>query len=242
MSWHYTQAAEADSSERGSSDGPRSARWKSSPTAEKSSCGASGTVCSRCSQSGTTSELSQKEISKSVKQSASYAASVVRSLSRADSPVNRTQPPGSETANGTAGISGPIPSESFAKWDRDTCFWRTSQVSLITNTLERFSANFRKAGIAFAGRLYRLPRLEHPIGESGSGLLPTPTGTSARSHVTGRIDEWGGRANRFRGSMVGKMHLPDFEAWMMGWPEGWQKLTPLDKDKFREWLEQHGCI
>lgn len=63
---------------------------------------------------------------------------------------------------------------------------------------------------------------------SASGGLPTPSGTSnhGKNHVAGRLDEWGGSSNPFRGTEFGRLHLPSFECWMMGLPAAWQQLTP----------------
>ncbi len=80
-----------------------------------------------------------------------------------------------------------------------------------------------------AGRLYcqRVPRMRR-IDVTGYGSLPTPSGTSnhGKNHVAGRIDEWGGSSNYFRGTEHGPLHLPAFELWTMGYPELWRQLTP----------------
>lgn len=58
------------------------------------------------------------------------------------------------------------------------------------------------------------------------GFLPTPSGTSnhGKNHVAGRLDEWGGSSNPFRGTSLGKVHCPGFEFWVMGYPEAWEQL------------------
>ncbi len=182
MSWHFTLAAEADSSEQPSSDGPPSAPWKSNPTVGKLSCGARGTVCCRCSRSGTTSEPSQKETARSAESSVAYAASAVRSLSRAGFHASRSRLPGEDSEKPTTVTYGLKQSESYAKWDPNSSGWKTYQLSLLTNTSESLSGSFPKAGIAWRGRLYRLRSLERPIVEivSGSSEWPTP-----RSHEAG---------------------------------------------------------
>lgn len=83
---------------------------------------------------------------------------------------------------------------------------------------------------------------EHLTKETVCGSwLPTPSGCrSGKNHVAGRLDEWGGSTNPWRGTPTGKMHCPDFEEWVMGWPERWTELTPSGTDKFRQWLQQHG--
>jgi len=70
-----------------------------------------------------------------------------------------------------------------------------------------------------------VPRID--VTASG-GLLPTPSGTSnhGKNHVSGRIDEWGGSSNYFRGTPDGNKHLPGFELWTMGFPDAWRQLMP----------------
>lgn len=60
------------------------------------------------------------------------------------------------------------------------------------------------------------------------GYLPTPSGTSnhGKNHVAGRLDEWGGSSNPFRGTSLGKVHCPAFELWVMGYPDQWAQLIP----------------
>ena len=71
---------------------------------------------------------------------------------------------------------------------------------------------------------------------SGSSGLPTPSGTSnhGKNHVAGRLDEWGGSSNPFRGTELGRLHLPNFELWVMGVPEAWLQLMPLGTPSSRK--------
>lgn len=65
------------------------------------------------------------------------------------------------------------------------------------------------------------------IGSIGLPLkLPRPSGTSnhGKNHVAGRLDEWGGSSNPFRGTPHGKTHSPHFELWVMGYPDAWARL------------------
>ena len=80
------------------------------------------------------------------------------------------------------------------------------------------------AGRLLSRRVPRMPRID----VTGSGSLPTPSGTSnhGRNHVAGRLDEWGGSSNYFRGREGGNLHLPAFELWTMGFPEAWRQLMP----------------
>lgn len=80
------------------------------------------------------------------------------------------------------------------------------------------------------GQCLSKPRAQVPrIDVTGSGgMLPTPSGTSnhGKNHVSGRIDEWGGSCNYFRGTADGNKHLPGFELWTMGYPDAWRRLMP----------------
>ncbi len=78
--------------------------------------------------------------------------------------------------------------------------------------------------------LFRLVPSMPRTAETGSGLLPTPSGTSngGKNHVMGRLDEWGGSSNRWRGTEIGKVRCASFEEWMMGFPTGWTELTPSE--------------
>ena len=77
--------------------------------------------------------------------------------------------------------------------------------------------------------------------ESESGLLPTPSGVNAgKNHTMGRVDEWGGSSNPLRGTVIGSLCLPEFEELVMGWPVTWTAPTPLETDRFRQWLRMHG--
>lgn len=60
---------------------------------------------------------------------------------------------------------------------------------------------------------------------STGARVPRPSGTSnhGKNHVAGRLDEWGGSSNPFRGTNLGRVHSPAFEFWMMGYPVWWQE-------------------
>ncbi len=68
------------------------------------------------------------------------------------------------------------------------------------------------------------------------GGLPTPSGTSnhGKNHVAGRLDEWGGSSNPFRGTEIGKVHCPAFEFWVMGYSEAWLHAMPQETPSCRK--------
>jgi hypothetical protein len=67
-------------------------------------------------------------------------------------------------------------------------------------------------------------------------ILPTPSGTSnhGKNHVAGRLDEWGGNSNPFRGTNLGRVHCPAFEYWVMGYPEAWPLAMQPEMPLFRK--------
>src|SRR6185295_6117216 len=129
--------------------------------------------------------------------------------------------------------------ESSEKYDLNSHSWKIHH-SLFPVDLHWSSVILPKWGMSANGCVYRHPRLERPITATEAGLLPTPSGVNGgRNNVMGRIDEWGGSGNPFRGTEIGRMRCANFEEWMMGWPMGWSELTPLEMDKFHLWQKQH---
>lgn len=80
-----------------------------------------------------------------------------------------------------------------------------------------------------------LRALAHRTQGKGSTGLPTPSGCSngGKNHVVGRLDEWGGSSNPFRGTEIGKVRCASFEAWMMGFPMEWVSPMVLETLSFR---------
>lgn len=129
--------------------------------------------------------------------------------------------------------------ESSAKYDLATSSWRTHHC-LWDEALPWSSVTLPNWGMTRSGYVYQHPTAERPINVTVSGLLPTPSGcTSGKNHVAGRLDEWGGSRNPFRGTEIASVRCASFEEWMMGWPTGWSALTPLEMDRFQEWQRQH---
>ena len=88
-----------------------------------------------------------------------------------------------------------------------------------------------KHSVTPRGRLvYRLVPSAPRIDANGCSLLPTPSGVSShgKNHVVGRLDEWGGSSNPFRGTPLGRIRCASFEEWMMGMPMGLTALMPSE--------------
>lgn len=80
-------------------------------------------------------------------------------------------------------------------------------------------------------------------GGARRGLWPTPTQRDWRS---GKASEkTHARNSRPLSEQIGHQENggqlnPDWVAWLMGWPIGWEDLKPLGMDRFQPWLRQHG--
>lgn len=97
-----------------------------------------------------------------------------------DSRVSPSHKPDNEKAAATVETCGPKRSPYFAQYDHDTHSWRTSQVCLVTNTLDVFSETWPKAGLMLDGVCYPQPNAERRISEIGSGLWSTPSAVDHR--------------------------------------------------------------
>jgi hypothetical protein len=91
--------------------------------------------------------------------------------------VSRTQTPDSARVPMMTETSGPIPSESLGRWDQDSSFWRTCQVSLWEvmdghHMAAPWSESWPRSGMTRSGELYPLPMQEPHTFETGGFSLP----------------------------------------------------------------------
>ncbi len=169
-------------------------------------------------------------------------------------------PPASQDGPTTAN-SGPVPvrasrsaSRARVKGKRtsDTCGPSSSDCSVPDGPLSGWENRLRqrlstggwtkypmiwKASVTPAGRqLSRLVLSELCTNGKDYGLLPTPSGTSShgKNHVSGRLDEWGGSSNPWRGTEIGKVHCAPFELWMMGFSDAWRQQMPQETPSSRK--------
>lgn len=126
----------------------------------------------------------------------------------------------------TSGTCGQHSSGTFAS--------ATLQLSLENRLRERLDVNgspwcgliWKRQDMPSGLPISRLARSGRGTSAQGTTGLPTPSGCSngGKNHVVGRLDEWGGSSNPFRGTEVGKRRCASFEAWMMGYPTVWASL------------------
>lgn len=155
----------------------------------------------------------------------------------------------------------------LAKYDPDSCSWKTAQHSLLGDS-DELLATFPRSGMTRGGLLWELPTLERPTSGTGFGcLLPTPVsidaGSRTKKYAQGgtplslAVKMWptptcqglnGGsnvrRAAEKRGVELeilngGRLN-PDWTEWLMGWPIGHTALKPSETDKSRSVAPQLG--
>lgn len=124
------------------------------------------------------------------------------------SPASRFPLPADVGAAMTPETCGQPPSNAFASYDPVGSIWRTSQASLFETfddsgewyalvegegidgnpgliwtslpTSDEYCQTWPKAGMMLDGDVFRQPSWERPMGETGSGLWPTPAASEAR--------------------------------------------------------------
>ena len=152
---------------------------------------------------------------------------------------------------------GPIPSGSFARYDPLTCSWKTSQISLITGTLEPYSETWPRQGSMRNGTVSQAPISMRHRSDRDSSYWPTPTARDFRDGASGNYDyptnaylgrevpRWMLRNSSHLPPMIwkgghrcGKKCLtlrPAFVSWLQGFPIGWASCKPMATVSFRQW-------
>jgi hypothetical protein len=157
---------------------------------------------------------------------------------------------------------------SFTKYDPNLCLWKTHQCSLIEDW-EQFLGIWPNSGSMLNGECWERQILEQNTTEKEYGLLPdnekffhTPTtGASGESNSRKALKKrkeaiWptpttpsgGGNAggsgahkNALKnGTYIPSSINPNLYEWLMGWPQEWTDLKPLETDKYHKWQQLHG--
>lgn len=231
MSWHFSQALVAEFSEATCLDGGQSAPSSGNPTQKLYSSSDKMMEFCRRSPYGMTCEPLTDDHGRAVLMSF-LEAFPAKTLAPQEKAQDSTE---SNLGSGLKWCG------SFVRYDHDTHLWKTPQCSLLEG-LDAFSETWPKWGSMRNGECWALTKWARLTKENEFGSLPTPSGTSnhGRNHVSGRLDEWGGSSNPWRGTEIGKVHCASFEEWVMGWPVLGGELTPLGTDRFQQWQRQHG--
>jgi len=125
---------------------------------------------------------------------------------------------------------------SFVKYDPDSSSWKTHQCSLLGD-LELFLETWPRWGSMRNGECWEQQMLEQNTNETEFGLWPTPTTPSGGGNFGGS----GAYKNAIKnGTHIPHSINPNLYEWLMGWPQGWTDLKPLEMDKFHCVQQQHG--
>ncbi len=239
MSWLFSRALVAEYSEESCSGGEPSAPSNSTPTPQAYwSPGKTTDACPRFRSGMTCEHLT-----------ADRGAELLASF-RADFPARTYQLPEKERAS-TESVAdcGASLRESLAKYDHDSCSWKTRQRLLGEDSTESLVI-FPRWGSMRNGVLYQRQTPALPICESACSLrLPTltliacehpgrivkkPRQQTCTSMALAQRDMWqrGGR------------YSPSHAAWFMGFPISWTNLGHMATHRSRQWLRSHGesCI
>jgi hypothetical protein len=133
----------------------------------------------------------------------------------------------------------------LAKYDQDSCSWKTAQCSLITDSDESL-ATYPRSGMTVDGLLWEQTRSERNTTETEFGLLPTPTARDFNGHTITRKRPKGfnkvlPNVFKLEFQLQGQCYPhPTFSEGLMLWPVGWTDLKPLVMDKSPCVPQQHG--
>jgi hypothetical protein len=133
---------------------------------------------------------------------------------------------------------------SFARYDPDSCSWKTAQCSLLGG-LDEFSETWPQWGLMRDGECWEQRTLEQTIRGTEFGLSLEIWPTPVKSDYAGRRPSKGWKGDSDLPSVVwtrtGGAENPQMSPasinatwteWLMGWPLGWTDLKPLEMDKF----------
>ena len=145
----------------------------------------------------------------------------------------------------------------LAKYDPDSCSWKTAQCSLLGEEPESLEI-LPRWGMTVNGLLWELPTLEPITKETECGLWASPnardwkdtgpTQGNRKSPNLGTQVHWpppthlglnGGSNSRAASAqrgidsemLTGGSLNPTWVEWLMGWPLGWTALKPLETDR-----------
>ncbi len=261
MSWSYLQEAGAESTEDCFSDILPFAPSRLSPKTENCYCSGRETESCQGSRFGTTCARST---------GSPGAESLMSSAEGSHAPTS-AWPARAQESKASRADSGERWRASLARFDRDTLSWRTVQPSLLGDSEEcsvtwprsGMTVNGQCYPLPTVGRrtgesesgYWQTPVSDdcvdrkagkfnsrgEPKLSAQAKMMPTPSATDwkisskdgqRRGQLTDQamgVIPAGGRLN------------PTFVEWLMGWPIGSTAFTPLEMDRFREFMQQHGC-
>ena len=180
MSWSYLPEQAAGSTEVCCSDTLPFALLKSWRKTARSCCNGSETGSCRDFRYGTTcAPLTDCH----------GAESLTSSAEDSPAPTSARQEKAQESTASSQDYGGKW-RVSFARFDRDTCSWRTAQCCLFGG-LDKSSVIWPRSGMTVDGRAYLLQTVERPTRETGSGYWQTPVADDCVDRKDGKFNSRG---------------------------------------------------
>jgi len=242
MSYTYLQEQGEVSSAECFSDIPASVLSRLNLTAVKSCSNANETESFHASQYGMMCEHSMDDRGKD-----SLMSCAVASLALTSAPQDSEKESWDRQVD--CGKKWP---ESFSKWNPDSRSWRIHQLWLFED-LEQSLEIWPKQGWMLNGECSEHQMSVDIAKENDCGLLPRPQRVDGQKWYVVNKTSAMKRVTEGRQLMLihvvgltAYMHLnrwlanPPFWEAMMDWPIGWTDCTPLETDKFQQWLNSHG--
>ena len=180
MSWSYLPALGEEYTAVCYSDTLPSAPSRLSPRIENCCCNDSATACSRASLCGITCARSTGCRGEALSTS---------SLVDSPAPTSAQQAKVQESTASSPGY-GERWRASFAKFDRDTCSWRTAQCSLLGDSDES-SVIWPRSGMTVGGLAYPLPTVGRRTSGTGYGFWQTPVADDCVDRKMGKFNSRG---------------------------------------------------
>lgn len=171
MSYTYLQGLGEESSAATFSDIPASVLSSGIPTPGESYSKGSGTTCYRASQSGMMFRHSTASRGKGASMS-------LRVVSRVRTYPRLARAPESTAPNRECGDTWPA---SLARYDRDSCSWKTAQCSLLGGSAS-YSETWPRWGTMRNGACWALPMPAHHTDDNEFGFLPTPLASNTKAN------------------------------------------------------------
>jgi len=144
---------------------------------------------------------------------------------------------------GTEAVCGNTWQESSVRFDLNTLSWKTHQC-LWEEDLPESLVTLPKWGMMQGGALLEQTPPDYHITEPECGWLATPLASDVRDR--GDINMPSIKRRFSIGKQVSLSALfkgaqcPSCAEIIMGWPENWSAITPLETDRFQQWQESHG--
>lgn len=166
MSWLYSRALVGEFLEENSLDGEQSVQLKKTPTVPAYLWPDKMTECWNRFPSGMTPELLKESHGRELLMSFQQGFHVSPSVSLESKKLKKM-----------TATCGQIRCELLAKLDQNGCSWKTSQICLLTGTMEPYLDSWPRSGLIACGTAFLLPPLVPITKGIVSGLLPTITAT-----------------------------------------------------------------